>query len=138
MVLWVKSPQSGASGTTIASGNAYRVGVAWWLSVIDKWSSHPTAGTTAPSWWGTRLNDTSGAFQQDLYYDGAVHRVRSDDLVHLEPDGAVRTATWTASALRTVWDAQPPPVSSFARPHRGSSLVEAGDAVTLTPTASTP
>jgi hypothetical protein len=49
------------------------------------------------------LADTEMHYRQNLVYDGAAHQVRADDLVHLTPDGAARTARWTAAALDELW-----------------------------------
>jgi hypothetical protein len=49
------------------------------------------------------LTDTEMHYRQNPVYDGATHQVRADDLVHLTPDGAARTAQWTAVALDVVW-----------------------------------
>lgn len=61
-----------------------------------------TDGVVAADWY-TALADTSGLWQPALWYDGALHTVRADDLVHLTPDGSVRTSTWTIAALAAAW-----------------------------------
>ncbi len=61
-----------------------------------------TDGVVAADWY-TALADTSGLWQPALWYDAALHTVRADDLVHLTPDGSVRTSTWTIAALAEAW-----------------------------------
>jgi hypothetical protein len=134
LVLWTTSPQSGASGETIASGSAYKIDVARWLSFLDARVIAPRAGTPSPDWW-TALNDVAGNFQRFLWYDGAVHEVRWVDLVHLEADGAVRTAMWTVAALDAAWAALP---SSAEAGDGSSELLAAGDPVVLGPPGATP
>jgi hypothetical protein len=57
-----------------------------------------TLGVSTADWW-TALSDTNGSYQQTLWYDDALHQVRSDDGVHLTEDGSVRTSTWTVASL---------------------------------------
>jgi hypothetical protein len=56
-------------------------------------------------WWGALMatDDFLGHYDQTLYYDDAWHDVRLSDLVHLTPDGATRTAVWTAAGLAQSW-----------------------------------
>jgi hypothetical protein len=61
-----------------------------------------TEGVVAADWY-TALADTAGLWQPGLWYDGALHVVRADDLVHLTPEGSVRTSTWTITALADSW-----------------------------------
>src|SRR4029077_1543837 len=61
------------------------------------------------NWWDA-LADTNGNYQQvllyaDLFGEPTLHTVREDDGVHLTEDGAQRTASWTATALRQFWPA---------------------------------
>jgi hypothetical protein len=63
-----------------------------------------TDGVTSADWF-TALADISGLWQPALWYDGALHDVRVADLVHLTPDGSVRTSTWTVAALSKAWAA---------------------------------
>lgn len=49
------------------------------------------------------LADTQGAWQQELWYDGAVHTVRLDDKVHLTEDGSLRTSEWATATLMQLW-----------------------------------
>jgi hypothetical protein len=135
-VLWVKSPQSGASGDLIASGKQYRVDVARWLSAFDEGILAPYAGTPVIDWYYA-LNDVDGRFQQDLYYDNATHRVRADDLVHLATDGSVRASTWTLSTLGTYWDSEPNAQLAMPTPVP-NRLIEAGDPVVPIPMWGTP
>jgi len=53
--------------------------------------------------WGAALSDTAGNWQPVLFYDGALHTVRTDDKVHLTDDGAARTSWWTAATLAGLW-----------------------------------
>jgi hypothetical protein len=57
-----------------------------------------TIGVDTVDWWSA-VSDTSGRYQQSLWYDGALHRMRAVDLVHLTDDASLRTSTWTAAAL---------------------------------------
>lgn len=61
-----------------------------------------TDGVVAADWYAA-LADVADQWQHALWYDGAVHVVRSEDLVHLTPDGSVRTSTWTIAALAEAW-----------------------------------
>jgi len=58
--------------------------------------------------WFRALSDTSGQWQSQLWYDGALHTVRLDDGVHLTEDGSTRTSVWTAAALARLWRADLP------------------------------
>jgi hypothetical protein len=51
--------------------------------------------------WRGALTDTDGNYQRYLKYpeDDWVRPVRTDDSIHLEPDGITRVARWTAAAL---------------------------------------
>jgi hypothetical protein len=49
------------------------------------------------------LSDTSGQWQRDLSYGGAVHTVRLDDRVHLTDDGSRRASAWTMATLAQLW-----------------------------------
>jgi hypothetical protein len=71
------------------------------LAWMDKADFIPRAGAGA-DWWAA-LSDTNAAYQQFLLYDGAVHQVRTDDLVHLTEDGAYRAALWTTAALAELY-----------------------------------
>jgi hypothetical protein len=62
-----------------------------------------TEGVVAADWYAA-LADTAGAWQLGLWYDGVTHLVRANDLVHLTPDGSVRTSTWTIAALAEAWE----------------------------------
>jgi hypothetical protein len=53
--------------------------------------------------WSRALSDTSGGWQLQLSYDGAVHAVRLDDKVHLTEDGSARTSAWTLATLTQLW-----------------------------------
>jgi hypothetical protein len=80
-------------------------------------------------WWEP-LVDVNGAYQTFLFYDAAWHKVRNDDLVHLELDGSIRTATWTAAALGTSWSDER--ANALAAPNDlPPGLIQAGDPVTL-------
>ena len=81
--------------------------------------------------WLTAMTDVNGLGQQYLWYNDALHKVRADDNVHLEPDGATRTATWTASTLSRVWAGQPPPPARPTVQQSPSGLIPAGDPVTI-------
>lgn len=59
-------------------------------------------GVTTADWWQA-LSDTSGQWQENLWYDGALHAVRAPDRVHLTDDGSTRTSTWTTAALATLY-----------------------------------
>jgi hypothetical protein len=63
-------------------------------------------GVTVANWWEA-LSDTTGGFQTDLWWDGAVHTVRIDDRVHLSMDGSLRASTWTVAALAELYAAAP-------------------------------
>jgi hypothetical protein len=56
-------------------------------------------------WWEALManDDFLGHYDQTLYYDNAWHDVRAADKVHLTPDGATRTAVWTAAGLARSW-----------------------------------
>jgi hypothetical protein len=63
------------------------------------------------NWWEA-LVDTSGNYQQVLFYpdlfsEAALHTIRADDGVHLTQQGARRAADWTVAALRQFWTGHP-------------------------------
>ena len=60
-------------------------------------------GVTTADWWRA-LSDTSGQWQENLWYDDAIHAVRTPDLVHLSDDGSTRTSTWTVAALAKLYE----------------------------------
>jgi hypothetical protein len=68
---------------------------------------YPRAFGIAMVDWFAALSDTSGQWQPQLSYDGAVHAVRADDKVHLSVDGAARTSAWAAAALVRLWASEP-------------------------------
>jgi hypothetical protein len=73
-------------------------------SLIELDRRYPaTEGVVAADWYAA-LADTAGMWQPGLWYDGVAHLVRADDLVHLTPDGSVRTSTWTIAALAEAWE----------------------------------
>jgi hypothetical protein len=100
-VLWVRSPPMPLD---VVDGPQYelRAAVAMQLSGIDADELGPAAGPVTPDWFAA-LADTDGQYRQSLIYDGGTHDVRSDDRVHLSPDGAGRTAAWTVAALSRTW-----------------------------------
>ena len=55
-------------------------------------------GVTVANWWEA-MSDTSGHWQEALWYDDALHTVVASDRVHLTEDGSTRTSTWTVAAL---------------------------------------
>jgi hypothetical protein len=59
------------------------------------------SGTGTADWW-TALTDTTGAYQDALLYDGAIHTVRFGDGLHFTPDGASRAARFTVAGLRAM------------------------------------
>ena len=62
--------------------------------------------------WTQALADTSGQWQSELSYGGAVHTVRFDDMVHLTEEGALRTSEWITATLMQLWSR--PQVESVA------------------------
>jgi hypothetical protein len=130
LVLWTISPKSGTSGDKIASGSRYTADIAERLSIMDRMELCPAADGCV-DWW-TPLVDLQDRYQAFLAYDGAWHKVRFDDLVHLVRDGSLRTSTWTVSALGTLWAAREAPgdVEAFGTP-AGPQLIEGGDPVVL-------
>jgi hypothetical protein len=129
LVVWAISPKSGASGDAIASGNLYKHDVAVQLSNIDR-DEFCAAADGCADWW-TPLVDVLDSYQTWLEYDGAWHKVRFDDLVHLVHDGSVRTSSWTVSALGTLWSThETPRVEALGAP-TPTQLIEAGDPVVL-------
>jgi hypothetical protein len=100
-VAWVASPPMPADTTNPVSADlakAAPLALAW----MDATELGPAAGPVTPNWFEA-LTDTEMHYRQNLVYDGATHQVRADDLVHLTPDGAARTAQWTAVALDDLW-----------------------------------
>jgi hypothetical protein len=61
-----------------------------------------TLGVPVADVWQA-LSDTSGQWQQSLWYDGALHEVRVDDFVHLTDDGSLRASTWVVAALARLY-----------------------------------
>jgi hypothetical protein len=100
-VAWVASPPMPADTTSSVSADlrtAAPLALAW----MDATELGPAAGPVTPNWFEA-LTDTEMHYRQNLVYDGVTHQVRADDLVHLTPDGAARTAQWTAAALDDLW-----------------------------------
>jgi hypothetical protein len=105
-VLWAVSP----SGTPPATPDPPQED---WFSVpmryqvltelIRREQTYPKQFGIAVVDWSEALSDTAGNWQQQLFYDGALHTVREDDKSHLAPDGSVRTSQWTAAALGQLW-----------------------------------
>lgn len=60
------------------------------------------AGVATADWWQA-LSDMNGQWAQDLWYDGALHAVRTPDRVHLTEDGSTRTSTWTVATLAKLY-----------------------------------
>jgi hypothetical protein len=126
LVVWTVSPPIGVDSPTAASGSQVGVNVSYVLSLLDRVLLAPVSdGMT--DWW-TALADTDGKFQTRLFYDGAIHTVRSDDLLHLTVDGSIRTATWTARALETTWADHPLPELHIQSQHQ-PGLIQSGDPV---------
>jgi hypothetical protein len=99
-VLWVTSPPMPPDPTGV--NYQLKTDVATKLAYADAFDLAPAAGGTA-DWWQA-LSDTNGKYAQSLYYGGAYHEVRVDDLVHLTVDGASRTSAWLAKGLETAWN----------------------------------
>jgi hypothetical protein len=105
-VLWVIPPPPPPPSTTDApiaswSSPPMRVVVATQLAAAVR--QYPvTLGVDTVDWW-TALSDLDSQYQRELWYDGALHEVRSDDGVHITGDGSVRTSTWTVAALSEVY-----------------------------------
>jgi lysophospholipase L1-like esterase len=98
-IVWVQTPPMppGAPGTFYENSPAVAQ-VLNWKAVGDY---APRAGGTADFW--RALSDVNLQYQQWLHYEGAWHRVRADDAVHLTDDGATRAATWLAAGLSEAW-----------------------------------
>jgi hypothetical protein len=80
-----------------------RVAVATQLAATVR--TYPeTLGIPVIDWW-TALSDTQGQFQATLWYDGALHDVRTFDGVHITDDGSVRASTWAVAALAQLYGA---------------------------------
>ena len=129
-VMYTVSPKGIVSGSTIASGSEYRVDTADMLAYLDRIRMTPATGNPIVDWWEPVI-DLNGNAQESLFYDGAWHKVRTDDMVHLDVDGSIRTATWTAKALGEMWSSTPQPPVQADRAPRAPGLVQAGDPVTL-------
>jgi hypothetical protein len=72
-------------------------------------SRQQLAAYTRADWWTAlaAADGFLGHYVQWLRYvwwpTNDYHQVHSDDLIHLTPYGSLRTAWWTAVALRTAW-----------------------------------
>lgn len=130
-VMWAVSPAGIVGGTTVASGAQYQVDTAGRLAFLDRVAMAPATGNENVDWWEPVI-DVNGNAQQNLFYDGAWHQIRTDDYVHLAVDGSIRTATWTAKALGEMWASAPPSPEVHADlAPRAPGLVQAGDPVVL-------
>ena len=127
-VFWVESPQVGSAAWIWALCS--RPALPGGCPSIDGVTLAPYAGTPKVDWWQA-LNDTNGNVQQYLYYNGAQHTVRYDDLVHIQVDGSVRTSTWSVSTLGQYWTSslQAAELCQHNCSNHGNHLVEAGDPV---------
>jgi hypothetical protein len=125
-VVWAITPPFGPGAPSVP----LQVETSKWLSMFDSFLIGPHA-SSQPIDWFTALTDTDREYATTLFYDGALHTVRTDDLTHFTPDGATRASTWSVSVLVDLLEAMPPPDPSTASSPRG--LVEAGDPVVLRP-----
>ena len=105
-VVWAISPPpppdlSGDAPVEDWSSQAMRVFVTTLTATYER--DYPADfGVTTADWWQA-LSDTSGQWQENLWYDDALHAVRAPDRVHLTDDGSTRTSTWTTAALATLY-----------------------------------
>ncbi len=126
-VVWAESPPVGLDSATAASGSQIAVSTVFALSRMDEEELAPAASHGVVDWFAAET-DTLSRYQTSLFYDGALHQIRTDDLVHFTLDGSTRASTWTAKGLGDLWATLPrSDVSSQSAP----GLVEAGDPVTL-------
>ena len=126
-VVWAVTPPFGvdvAGGTT----SQLRVGVAAQLAHLDRTDFAVRAGGTVVD-WSAALTNLLDQYRTDLFYDGAMHNVRSSDLVHLSLSGAVRTSAWTVTPLAQLWAANPGLATAGGL--SASGVTRAGDPVTL-------
>jgi hypothetical protein len=126
-VVWVKSPPVGIDSATAASGSQIAVSTCLQLSQIDEEELAPAASRGVVDWF-TAETDTVARYQTSLFYDGALHQIRTDDLVHFTLDGSTRASTWTAAGLGDLWATLP---RGDVTIQSAPGLVEAGDPVTL-------
>jgi hypothetical protein len=126
-VVWVQSPPVGTDSATAASGSQIAVSTCLTLSQMDAQELAPAASRGVVDWF-TAETDTALRYQTSLFYDGAMHQIRTDDLVHFTLDGSTRASTWTAKGLGDLWATLPRREVSI---QSAPGLVEAGDPVTL-------
>jgi hypothetical protein len=126
-VVWVKSPPVGVDSATAASGSQIAVLTCLVLSRIAEQELAPAASRGVVDWFAAET-DTASRYQTSLFYDGEMHQIRTDDLVHFTLDGSTRASTWTAKGLGDLWATLPQSEVSI---QSAPGLVEAGDPVTL-------
>jgi hypothetical protein len=136
LVVWAKSPPVGADSSTAASGSAVAANVVLvlgWLTMSDL-APYASAGRVD---WYVALSGLQAEYETDLFYDSALHTVRTGDLVHFTLDGSTRASTWSAKGLGDVWASLPAPPAGL-RAQSAPGLVQAGDPVTLDVPAGAP
>ncbi len=100
-VIWAVSPPPPVPTDPNDTSFATKTTTATVLTWADR--RYPgSEGVVAADWWQA-LADTADRWQHALWYDGSLHVVRNDDLVHLTPDGSVRASVWTIAALEQAW-----------------------------------
>jgi hypothetical protein len=125
LVVWTVSPPMLPQAVDATGSEAVGI-TAQLLAWSDLLDFGPAADATTN--WFTALSDQNHGYERDLWYDGALHQVRLDDGVHFTPDGAFRTAAWTANTLGQLFTDHPVSASAAGQsPFR--ALVEAGDPV---------
>lgn len=101
-VIWAISPPPPVPTDPNDTDFALKTQTATVLAWADRSYAASERGVVSADWWEA-LSDTAGRWQSALWYDGALHVVRADDLVHLTPDGSVRGSAWTIRALEEAW-----------------------------------
>ena len=100
-VIWVESPPVGVDSASAASGSQITVATVQALSRIDEEELASAASHGMVDWFAAET-DTLSRYQTSLFYDGALHQIRTDDLVHFTLDGGTarrpgRRRAWAIS-----------------------------------------